>query len=80
VGGGVSRIGADPYEVEDWMRPYLQGMGGEQEVVRLLSGPRARIQVNAPFALMQQGAEAQMGLLHYLHEMGLLADPEGYTS
>lgn len=62
------------------MRPYLQGMGGEQEVVRLLSGPRAVYQINAPLALIQQGAESQMGLLLYLHEMGLLADPEGYTT
>jgi hypothetical protein len=54
------------------MDPVLEAMGTRGEMVRLLSGPRAQIQVNAPLALMQQAAEAEANLLARLFGKGLL--------
>jgi hypothetical protein len=54
------------------MEPYLEAMGGRDEVVRLLSGPRAQIQVNAPLALLQQGMECNVNLMARLYGEGML--------
>lgn len=69
---GPSRIGDEDWQPEEWMLPYLGAMGGRDEVVRLLSGKRARIQINAPLALMQQGMESKLQLLYDLWREGLL--------
>ncbi len=68
----MSRIGDEVWEPDPWMEPYLGAMGGRDEVVRLLSGHRARIQINAPLALMQQGMESRLQMLYDLRREGLL--------
>jgi hypothetical protein len=70
----VSRIGDPVYEPEEWMAQYLGALGGWAEVVRLLSGPRAVVQINAPLALAQQAMESMIGLLYRLREAGQLAE------
>lgn len=73
----MSAVGDTPWVPAEWMEPYLDCMGGRAEVVLLLSGPRAAIQVNAPLALYQQGTEAMLTLLFALRSKGLLRDPRG---
>lgn len=62
----------DHYEIPDWMTPYLEDLGGRDEVVRLMSGHHVNVLVNAPLALLQNSMASQVALLHRLNKRGLL--------
>lgn len=63
------------YGPPGWMEPFLGLLGGRDEVVRLMSGKPARVDVNAPLALMQVQMAAQIQMLRYLRRDGLLLRP-----
>lgn len=72
--------GKKTFEIPDWMEPFLDVLGGRSEVERLMSGHREAHQINGPLALMQQGMEAQIDLMHALHKHGMLLAPPGEST
>lgn len=65
------------YEVPPWLAPHLDLVGGEMEVVRLMSGPRALGIRDPALAVAQERMSAKVDVIRALHESGRLAQPPG---
>jgi len=61
------------YQVPPWLAPYLDLLGGEMEVVRLMSGPRAVSTRDPALAIAQERISAKVDVIRGLHESGRLA-------
>jgi len=62
------------WKMPEWMEPYrgcIANTGGNS-IERLMNGPPATVQVNAPLALIQMSVEAQIEMLHRLKKEGWL--------
>lgn len=60
------------YQIPAWLEPYLDLLGGRENVVRLMSGPRAVAIQDPMMAVAQERMGAQIDLIDRMRTAGTL--------